>query len=244
MPASSHPAAPLSVDLRDPDGWLTHEFNMLDANKDGSLSSDELFEGLIKRCWEQDEISVLFDMMDANKDGRITLDEYLDAMHSLSHVDFSRMRLDHGPSAYRPDDGICILRGLQSRKLGEDEYEYNYINSAMYNVHRVSFTEVVKGNIGMNWRKAGSQPPFQKYYSMFLVPARLFKMMGRIRHLEELQRMGYVIEVEGQEVFQDSHCFTDHNGTMCTQSDDFIFLRTDQGYISGSIAWCSSATGG
>eukprot|EP00282_Hemiselmis_andersenii_P009052 CAMPEP_0114138926 /NCGR_PEP_ID=MMETSP0043_2-20121206/16583_1 /TAXON_ID=464988 /ORGANISM="Hemiselmis andersenii, Strain CCMP644" /LENGTH=215 /DNA_ID=CAMNT_0001232929 /DNA_START=469 /DNA_END=1112 /DNA_ORIENTATION=+ len=73
------------ADPRDPHGHLAHEFNMLDLNKDGVLSEDELFAGLCKRGWEQDELQGLFERLDANGDGVVTLEEYLIGMFEIKH---------------------------------------------------------------------------------------------------------------------------------------------------------------
>ena len=59
------------------------QFSMLDANQDGSLSPDELFDGLCKRGYEQDELQNLFAMLDTNGDGKVSLTEYLDGMESV-----------------------------------------------------------------------------------------------------------------------------------------------------------------
>ena len=67
----------MASDLRDPTGRLTAEFNRLDRYGDGTLSSDELFEGL-RLKYEQDVISEIFDKLDQNGDDNISLDEYLD----------------------------------------------------------------------------------------------------------------------------------------------------------------------
>mmetsp|Transcript_2430 Transcript_2430/g.6177 ORF Transcript_2430/g.6177 Transcript_2430/m.6177 type:complete len:105 (-) Transcript_2430:1203-1517(-) len=56
---------------------------MLDVNKDGVLSPDELFNGLCQRDWDQDEIQSLFERLDTNGDGRVSLAEYLDGMESV-----------------------------------------------------------------------------------------------------------------------------------------------------------------
>lgn len=81
------------------DAALIHEFNQIDANGDGTLSIDELFEGLQRRCWEQDEISVLFTKLDAYGDGLVTMEEFLAGMKGgrllsmanfISFVDFKR----------------------------------------------------------------------------------------------------------------------------------------------------------
>jgi hypothetical protein len=48
------------VDPRDPQGHVAHEFSMLDANADGVLTPDELFQGLCRRGWDQDEVQNLF----------------------------------------------------------------------------------------------------------------------------------------------------------------------------------------
>jgi hypothetical protein len=67
-----------SKDSRDPTGRLTAEFNSPDKNGDGTLSSDELFDGLRGKC-ERDVISQMFDQLDTNVDDYISLDEeYLD----------------------------------------------------------------------------------------------------------------------------------------------------------------------
>ena len=56
---------------------------MLDVNKDGHLSEDELFDGLLRRGWNQDELQNLFGTLDLNGDGKITKSEYLDGMSRL-----------------------------------------------------------------------------------------------------------------------------------------------------------------
>ena len=66
-----------SQDTRDPGGHLNRQFDKLDVNKNGSLSSDELFDGLLSAGWEQDEVSSLFDNIDANGDNKITKEEFL-----------------------------------------------------------------------------------------------------------------------------------------------------------------------
>ena len=62
------------------DAPLSMQFDMIDMNKDGFLSPDELFEGLCKRGWEQDELQTLFGKLDTDGDGRISKTEYLAGM--------------------------------------------------------------------------------------------------------------------------------------------------------------------
>ena len=76
----------MASDPRDPTGRLKAEFNRLDRNGDGTLSSDELFEGL-RFKYEQDELSEMFDKLDTNGDKNISLDEYLNYWFENGGVD-------------------------------------------------------------------------------------------------------------------------------------------------------------
>ena len=65
-------------DKRDPNGVFAFEFERIDRNANGFISSDELHHGLITAGWDQDEICDLFDQMDTNHDGKISLDEFIE----------------------------------------------------------------------------------------------------------------------------------------------------------------------
>eukprot|EP00960_Hanusia_phi_P072030 767689-Hanusia_phi.AAC.1 len=67
------------------DSFLVFEFERLDQNGDGELTSDELFEGLRHRL-EQDELAELFDQMDKNGDGKITLEEFIEAGQTIAFL--------------------------------------------------------------------------------------------------------------------------------------------------------------
>lgn len=56
------------------------QFDCIDTNKDGFLSEDELFQGLCKRGYEQDELQDLFGRLDTDGDGRISRNEFLEGM--------------------------------------------------------------------------------------------------------------------------------------------------------------------
>ncbi|EKX37446.1 hypothetical protein GUITHDRAFT_116409 [Guillardia theta CCMP2712] len=62
---------------------IRFEFDRLDCNGDGTLSHDELFEGL-KHRMEQDELAELFDFMDSNGDGMITFEEFYEAKKKIA----------------------------------------------------------------------------------------------------------------------------------------------------------------
>ena len=64
-------------DARDPTGHFAFEFERIDKNKDGWLSSKELHHGLLSAGWEQDEVCGLFELIDLDKDGKISKDEFI-----------------------------------------------------------------------------------------------------------------------------------------------------------------------
>jgi len=94
-------------DPRDPDGHIMRQFDKLDANKDGWLSSDELFHGLLSAGWEQDEVSQLFDELDADGNGKITREEFLSYNWSRA----ARGRLPY-PKANDKEYDAFLLREL------------------------------------------------------------------------------------------------------------------------------------
>ena len=117
---------PSASEIRD--AALIHEFKQIDTNGDGSLSIDELFEGLQRRCWEQDEVSVLFTKLDANRDGLISLEEFLVGMKGgrllsmanfIPFADFKRQgriprrghkeNFEH-PTTGQPNTNLCRPR--------------------------------------------------------------------------------------------------------------------------------------
>jgi hypothetical protein len=94
----------MASDLRDPTGRLTAEFNRLDRYGDGTLSSDELFEGL-RLKYEQDELSETFDKLDTNGDKNISLDEYLNYWFENGGAD--------------PRFGVMLVKGECLLRLSE-----------------------------------------------------------------------------------------------------------------------------
>ena len=105
----------MASDPRDPTGRLTAEFKRLDRNGDGTLSSDELFEGL-RLKYKQDELSEMFDKLDTNGDKKISLDEYLNYWWYKATADV------------HPRDGVMLVKGKALLTLAEHE-EYGKMTS-------------------------------------------------------------------------------------------------------------------
>jgi hypothetical protein len=203
---------------------------MLDVNKDGHLSEDELFDGLLRRGWNQDELQNLFGTLDLNGDGKISKSEYLDGMSrllngkqkviSLPAPTMACQHLSGSKAVLNGDSAMCLFfevpqESANTKATGNAKSHVEFLTNVRVEDVKDRMGQVVQqlcadgkemmGNKSADWFAQKAPCPFAAKFAMYLVPAQLFKQLGKIKRHEDLLEAGSLIRIDRQR----SHTVTD-----------------------------------